>query len=180
MNFIFGIIILALFILALRVLWATALQLLIVLKQSTLAFQRYRAQRQLSVRNRLPVIMPHSRENVDWLAISDSVRQEIHSRNRETNRELDRLELQYQAKQKTIKLYEADIEIAKLERELLKIKPMTVAVEVEPKPRRRTKKATGPAMVDDKSAKTAQQVFQLREALKGNANALPVNQQARH
>ena len=178
MNFIFGIILLAMFILALRVIWATALQLLSAFKHVALTFQRYRAQR--LARHQLPVIMPRSREGMDWLAISDSVRQEIHSRNRESNRELDRLELQYQAKQKTIKLYEADIEIAKLERELLKIKPMTVAVEVEPKPRRRTKKATGPAMVDDKSAKTAQQVFQLREALKGNANALTINQQARH
>lgn len=178
MNFIFGVILLAMFILALRVIWATALQLLSVLKQAFQTFHRYRAQR--LARHRLPVIMPSIRHEMDWLTISDSVRQEIQSRNRETNRELERLELQYQAKQKTIKLYEADIEIAKLERELLKIKPMTVAVEIEPKPRRRTKKATGPAMVDDKSAKTAQQVFQLREALKGNANALTINQQARH
>jgi hypothetical protein len=178
MNFIFGIILLAMFILALRVIWATALQLLSAFKHVAQTFHRDRAQR--LARHRLAVIMPRSREDMDWLAISDSVRQEIQSRNRETNRELERLELQYQAKQKTIKLYEADIEIAKLERELLKIKPMTVAVEIEPKPRRRTKKATGPAMVDDKSAKTAQQVFQLREALKGNANALTINQQARH
>ncbi|MGY6274013.1 hypothetical protein [Methylomonas sp. MgM2] len=178
MNFIFGVILLAMFILALRVILATALQMLSALKHTAQTFHRYRAQR--LARHRLPVIMPRSREDMDWLAISDSVRQEIQSRNRETNRELERLELQYQAKQKTIKLYEADIEIAKLERELFKIKPMTVADEVEVKPRRRSKKATGLAMVDDKSTKTAQQVFQLREALKGTANALPANQQARH
>jgi hypothetical protein len=178
MNFIFGVILLAMFILALRVIWATALQLLGALKNAAQMLRSYQSKRQ--ARHRLPVIMPRSREDMDWLAISDSVRQEIQSRNRETNRELERLEIQYRAKQKTIKLYEADIEIAKLERELLKIKPMTVAVEIEPKPRRRTKKAIGPAMVDDKSAKTAQQVFQLREALKGNANELPINQQARH
>jgi hypothetical protein len=169
---------LAMFILALRVIWATAWQLLSALKHATQTFHHYRAQR--LARNRLPAIMPRSREDVDWLAISDSVRQEIQSRNRETNRELERLELQYQAKQKTIKLYEADIEIAKMERELLKIKPTIVSAETEAKPRRRSKKATESAMVDDKSTKTAQQVFQLREALKGNANALPVNQQARH
>jgi biopolymer transport protein ExbB/TolQ len=178
MNFIFGAIILAMFILALRVIWATAVKLLSAFKLVTQTFNRYRAQR--LARSRLPIIMPRSREDMDWLAISDSVRQEIHSRNRETNRELERLELQYQAKQKTIKLYEADIEIAKLERELLKIKPVIVADEAEVKPRRRSKKATISVMVDDKSAKTAQQVFQLREALKGNANALPINQQARH
>lgn len=178
MNFIFGIIILAMFILALRVIWATALQLLSALKQSAQVLHRYRAQR--SARNRLPVVMPQIRHEVDWLAMSESVRQGIQSRNRETNRELDRLELQYQAKQKTIKLYEADIEIAKLERELLKIKPTIVSAETEAKPRRRSKKVVESALLDDKTTKTAQQVFQLREALKGNANALPVNQQARH
>ncbi|NOV29342.1 hypothetical protein [Methylomonas sp. ZR1] len=178
MNFIFGIIILAMFIIALRVLWATALQIFSTLKHVTQAFHRYRMQR--LARNRLPVIMPRSREDLDWLAISDSVRQEIQSRNRETNRELEQLELQYQAKQKTIKLYEADIEITKLERELLKIKPTIVSAETETKPRRRSKKVGESALANDKTTKTAQQVFQLREALKGNANALPVNQQARH
>ena len=178
MNFIFGIIILAMFILALRILWATALQILSGVKHATQTLRHYRTQR-LSM-SRLPVIMPRSREDMDWLAISDSVRQEIQSRNRETNRELECLELQYQAKQKTIKLYEADIEIAKLKRELLKIKPTIVSVETEPKPRRRSKKVGESGLVNDKTTKTAQQVFQLREALKGNANALPVNQQARH
>ena len=178
MNFIFGIILLAMFILALRVIWATALQLLSALKQAFQTFHRYRAQR--LARHRLPVIMPSIRHEMDWLTISDSVRQEIHSRNRETNRELERLEVQYQAKQKTIKLYEADIEIAKLERELLKIKPTIASAETQAKPRRRSKKVGDSGLVNDKTTKTAQQVFQLREALKGNANALPINQQARH
>ena len=178
MNFIFGVILLAMFILALRVIWATALQLLSALKHTTQTFHRYRAQR--LARRRLPVIMPSIRHEMDWLTISDSVRQEIHSRNRETNRELERLEVQYQAKQKTIKLYEADIEIAKLERDLLKIKPTIASAETEAKPRRRSKKVGESGLVNDKTTKTAQQVFQLREALKGNANTLPVNPQARH
>ncbi|WP_445366698.1 hypothetical protein ACH5Y9_15260 [Methylomonas sp. BW4-1] len=178
MNFIFGIILLAMFILALRVIWATALQLLNELKYVTQTFNRYRAQR--LARHRLPVIMPQIRHEMDWVAMSDSVRQEIQSRNRETNRDLERLELQYQAKQKTIKLYEADIEIAKLERELLKIKPTIISAETEAKPRRRSKKVGESGLVNDKTTKTAQQVFQLREALKGNANALPASQQARH
>lgn len=176
MHFIFGIILLAMFILALRVIWATALQLLSALKHVAQTFHRHRAQR--LARHRLPVIMPQIRHEVDWLAMSDSVRQEIQSRNRETNRELERLDLEYQAKQKTIKLYEADIEIAKLERELLKIKPVMVTNEAEVKPRRRSKKAPISVMVEDKSAKTTLQVFQLREALKGNV--LPVNRPARH
>ena len=178
MNFIFGIILLAMFILALRVIWATALQLLSAFKHVAQTFHRYRAQR--LARHQLSVIMPRSREGMDWLTISDSVRQEIHSRNRESNRELDRLELQYQAKQKAIKLYEADIEIAKLERELLKIKPVIVADESEVKPRRRSKKVSESGLVNDKTTKTAQQVFQLREALKGHTNVLPVNQPAHH
>ena len=178
MNFIFGVIILALFLLALRVIWATALQLLSALKHVAQVLHRYRAQR--LARHRLPVVMPQIRHEVDWLAMSDSVRQEIQRRNRETNRELERLELQYQAKQKTIKLYEGDIEIAKLERELLKIKPTIVSAETEAKPRRRSKKVGESALVNDKTTKTAQQVFQLREALKGNANASPINPKARH
>ena len=63
MNFILGIIILALFILALRVIWATALQLLNALKHITQTFHRYRAQR--LARHRLPVVMPQIRHEVD-------------------------------------------------------------------------------------------------------------------
>jgi biopolymer transport protein ExbB/TolQ len=105
MNFIFGIIILALFILALRVIWATALQLLNALKHATQMIHRYRVKR--LARRRLPVIMPRKREDLDWLAISDSVRQEIQRRNHGVNREAVRLEAQLQAKLKTIEIYEA-------------------------------------------------------------------------
>jgi aminoglycoside phosphotransferase len=67
-----------------------------------------------------------------------------------------------------------------LERELLKIKPTIASAETEAKPRRRSKKVGESGLVNDKTTKTAQQVFQLREALKGNANALTINHQARH
>ncbi|OHX36933.1 hypothetical protein BJL95_19730 [Methylomonas sp. LWB] len=177
MNFIFGIIILAMFILALRVIWATTLQLLIVLKQSTLAFKRYRAQRKLSVRNRLPVIMPRSREDMDWLAISDSVRQEIQTRNHGVNREAVRLEAQLQAKLKTIEIYEADIQIAKLERELLKIKPVIDSPEPEVKKPRRSKKQS---VADSAAQKIPHQVSQLRAALKGNGLSVPVSESVGH
>lgn len=56
MNFIFGIIIMAMFILALRVIWATAFQLLVIVKNGLLAIRRYTAQR--SARKAVPVIMP--------------------------------------------------------------------------------------------------------------------------
>ena len=52
MNFIFGIIILALFILALRVIWATALQLLSAFKHVAQTFHRYRTQRLARNRHR--------------------------------------------------------------------------------------------------------------------------------
>ncbi len=177
MNFIFGIIILAMFILALRVIWATALQLLSSLKQSAQVLHRYRAQR--LARNRLPVIMPRSREEMDWLAISDSVRQEIQSRNHGVNREAVRLEGQLQAKLKTIEIYEADIQIAKLERELLKIKPVIESPEPEVKKTRRSKKQSL-AVAGVETQKVPHQVSQLRAALKGNGLSLPVSGSVRH
>ncbi len=175
MNFIFGVILLAMFILALRVIWATALQVLSVLKHAAQTFHRYRVQR--LARHRLPVIMPRSREDMDWLAISDSVRQEIQTRNHGVNREAVRLEAQLQAKLKTIEIYEADIQIAKLERELLKIKPVIEIPEPEVKKPRRSKKQT---VADSAAQKIPHQVSQLRAALKGNGLSTPVSESVRH
>jgi biopolymer transport protein ExbB/TolQ len=178
MNFIFGIIIMAMFILALRVIWATAFQLLVIVKNGLSAIRRHTAGR--SAGKAVPVIMPRISQEVDWEAMSETVRREIQRRNSGSGNELDRLELQYQAKQKTIKLYEAEIEIAKLERELHKIKPVGVSPEPEVKKRRKAKTQPVQAATDDPSSKTAQQVFQLREALKGSGTTSTVNQPARH
>jgi hypothetical protein len=178
MNFIFGIIIVAMFILALRVIWATAFQLLVIVKNGLSAIRRHTAGR--SARKAVPVIMPRISQEVDWAVMSETVRREIQRRNSGSGNELDRLELQYQAKQKTIKLYEAEIEIAKLERELHKIKPVGVSPEPEVKKRRRAKTQPAQAVTDAPSSKTAQQVFQLREALKGCGTTQPNNQPARH
>jgi hypothetical protein len=180
MNLIFGVIILAMFILALRVIWATCLQLLAMLQTAMAAINRYRAQR--NARASVPVIMPRISHEVDWEVMSDTVRKEIHRRNSGFGGELDRLDRQYQAKQKTIKLYEADIEIARLERELQKIKPVVINPVPEVKKRRQSKNrsAQEPVVMDETSSKTAHQVHQLREALKGVGLSSPVNQQARH
>ena len=175
MNFIFGIIILAMFILALRVIWATALHLLNALKHATQVLHRYRAQR--LAQQRLPVIMPRSREDLDWLAISDSVRQEIQTRNLGVNRETVRLDAQLQAKLKTIEIYEADIQIAKLERELLKIKPVVEMPEPDVKKPRRSKK---PSVADVSAQKVSHPVSQLRAALKGNGLSVPISESVRH
>lgn len=175
MNFIFGIILLAMFILALRVIWATALQLLNALKHTGQTLHRYRAQR--LARHRLPVVMPQIRHEVDWLAMSDSVRQEIQTRNLGVNREAVRLEAQLQAKLKTIEIYEADIQIAKLERELLKIKPVIETPELDVKKPRRSKK---PSVTDSATQKVSHPVSQLRAALKGNGLSLPVSESVRH
>jgi hypothetical protein len=177
MNFIFGIIIMAMFILALRVIWATAFQLLVIVKNGLSAIRRHTAGR--SARKAVPVILPRISQAVDWEAMSETVRREIQRRNSSSGNELDRLELQYQAKQKTIKLYEAEIEIAKLERELHKIKPVAVT-EPEVKKRRKAKTQPAQAVTEDPSSKTAQQVFQLREALKVSGTTQPNNQPARH
>jgi hypothetical protein len=178
MNFIFGIIIMAMFFLALRVIWATAFQLLVIVKNGLSAIRRHTAGR--SARKAVPIVMPRISQEVDWAAMSETVRREIQRRNSGSGNELDRLELQYQAKQKTIKLYEAEIEIAKLERELYKIKPVDMSPEPEVKKRRKAKAQPAQAVIDDHSTKTAQQVFQLREALKGGGTVPPVNQPSRH
>ena len=180
MNLIFGVIVLALFILAIRVIWASCLQLLAILKTAIAAINRYRMQR--SAKASMPVIMPRISHEVDWEVMSDTVRKEIHRRNSGFGGELDRLDMQYQAKQKTIKLYEADIEIARLERELQKIKPVVINPVPEVKKRRQSKNRSAQEQVvlDEVSSKTPHQVHQLREALKGAGSTTPVNQHARH
>jgi hypothetical protein len=178
MNLIFGVIILAMFILALRVIWATCLQLLAVLKTAMVVIHRYRAQR--NARISIPVIMPRISHEVDWEVMSDKLRREIQQRNTGINRETERLEAQLQAKLKTIEIFEADIQIAKLERELIKIKPVAVLPEPEVKKRRRTKKQSEAILVQDIASKVPPQVYQLREALKGSGLSVPVNDSARH
>ena len=178
MNFIFGAIILAMFILALRVIWATALQLLNALKHAAQTFHRYRVQR--LARNRLPVIMPTIRHEMEWLAMSDSVRQEIQSRNAGSNRQVDRLDIELQVKTKTMELIKADIQIAKLQQELEKVRPMAALEEPKAgKPRKRSKKTA--LLMEDGLAKSSHPVRQLRTALKpGNNLVAQANELARH
>ncbi|MEI8574166.1 hypothetical protein U737_13285 [Methylomonas sp. LW13] len=178
MNFIFGVILLAMFILALRVIWATALQLLSAFKHTAQTFHRYRAQR--LARHRLPVIMPTIRHEVDWLAMSDSVRQEIHSRNAGSNRQVDRLDVELQIKSKTMELIKADIQIAKLQLELEKVRPMAALDEPKAgKLTKRSKKTT--SVMDEDLSKSSHPVRQLRTALKsGNGLEIQANELARH
>lgn len=178
MNFIFGVILLAMFILALRVILATALQLLGALKHASQTFHGYRAKR--LARNRLPVILPQIRHEVDWLAMSDSVRQEIHSRNAGSNRQVDRLDVELQVKTKSMELIKADIQLAKLQLELEKFRPIAVLDEPKAgKPTKRSKKAS--TMMDDDLSKSSHPVRQLRTALKsGNGLVIQANELARH
>jgi hypothetical protein len=127
MNFIFGIIVLALFIIAVRVIWATVLQTIAFLKSGLQVLRQRRAQRsaRLSALS-APVVMPYLPHPDDWDMMADSLRHEIHQRNTGFRREADRLDAQLQAKLKTMELFKADIQIAKLEQELLKIKPAVV------------------------------------------------------
>lgn len=170
MNVIFGIILLAMLILAFRVIWATAWQLLSALKHTAQAFYHYRAQR--SARNRLPVVMPQIRHEVDWLAMSESVRQEIQSRNAGSNRQIDRLDLELQVKTKTMELIKADIQLAKLQLELEKVRP-TVVLDASKagKPTKRSKKTA--LLMEGDLSKSSHPVRQLRTALKsGNGRVI--------
>ena len=96
MNFIFGLIVLAMAIIAMRVIWATLWQALAVLKSASQLIKLKMAQR--SSRASAPVVLPCLPHPVDWELMADSVRVEIQRRNTGVGREVDRLEAQLQAK----------------------------------------------------------------------------------
>ena len=99
--------------------------------------------------------------------MADSLRHEIHRRNTGFSHEAEQLDAQLQAKLKTMELFKVDIQIARLEHELLKIKPAVVLEEpAEGKKRRRSKQEPS-RVVEDIRSTTPPQVQQLRAALKG-------------
>ena len=167
MNFIFGIIVLAVFIIAVRVIWATLLQTLAVLKLGLQVLKQRRVLRSSSASApSVPAAIPCLPHPVDWDMMADSLRHEIHRRNTGFSREIDRLDVQLQAKLKTIDLIEADIQIAKLERELQKIKPAVVLQEPATGKKRRRSKPDPSMGVQDIPSTTPAHVQQLRAALK--------------
>ena len=169
MNFIFGVILLALFIMAVRVIWATVLQTIVYLKSGLLVLKQLRAQRsaRLSVLS-APVVMPCLPHPIDWHHMADNLRQKIHQRNTGFCREAHRLDAQLQVTLKTIELFKADIQLTKLEQELLKIKPAVMLQEPEAVKKRRRSKSQSAVAVEDITATTPAPVQQLRAALKGN------------
>lgn len=174
MNFIFGVIVLALFIIAVRVIWATLLQTIAVLKSGRQLLRQRMAQRSARASApSAPVVIPPCLPNpVDWDMMADSLRHEIHRRNTGFSHEIDRLDVQLQAKLKTIDLIEADIQIAKLERELQKIKPAVVLQEPATGKKRRRSKPDPCRVVEDIPSTTPAHVQQLRAALKGGNVAM--------
>lgn len=164
MNFIFGLIVLALTIIAVRVIWATLWQTLTVLKSAIRRIQLKMAQRNL--KSISPVTMPCLPAQADWNIMAESVRYEIQRRNTGLDREANRLDAQLQAKLKTLELIKADIQIAKLEQELQKVRPVVVVPEA--KKRKRTK-ASEPVVSGENVSNVPHQVHQLRAALKGGA-----------
>jgi len=170
MNFIFGIIVLAVFIIAVRVIWATLLQTLAGLKSGLQVLRQRRVLRTSSASAPLvPAAIPCLPHPVDWDRMADALRHEILRRNTGLGREVDRLDAQLQAKLKTMELFKADIQIARLEQELLKIKPAVVLQEPPAGKKRRRSKQEPSRVVEDISSTTpSPQVQQLRAALKGS------------
>ena len=168
MNFIFGIIVLALFIIAVRVIWATVLQTIAILKSGLQVLRQRMAQRPARASApSVPAVIPCLPHPVDWDMMADSLRHEIHRRNTGFSREIDRLDVQLQAKLKTMELFKADIQIAKLELELQKIKPAVVLQEAVAGKKRRRSKPDPSRVVEDIPSTTPAHVQQLRAALKG-------------
>ena len=173
MNFIFGIIVLAVFIIAVRVIWATLLQTLAVLKSGLQVLRQRRVLRTSSASApSRPVLIPCLPHPVDWDRMADALHHEIHRRNTGFSREAEQLDAQLQAKLKTIDLIEADIQIAKLERELQKIKPAVVLQEPATGKKRRRSKPDPSMVVEDIPSTTPAHVQQLRAALKGGNVAM--------
>lgn len=168
MNFIFGVIVLALFIIAIRVIWATLLQTIAVLKSGRQHLRQRMAQRSARASApSAPVVIPCRPHPVDWDMMADSLRHEIYRRNTGFSREIDRLDVQLQAKLKTMELFKADIQIARLELELQKIKPPVVLQEAVAGKKRRRSKPDPSMVVEDIPSTTPAHVQQLRAALKG-------------
>lgn len=179
MNFIFGIIILALFLLALRVIGITLLQSIEVLHVGIKHLHVKLAQRRTRVNT--PVVLAQLPSDTHWEAMAESVRREIQQRNFGRNSDVERLEAQLQARLKTIELIKVDIQIAKLEQELFKIKPALATQVAEPDSKRKRTKSVTAVELDEQALKAAHPVNQLRAALKGNNVAMtPVSELARH
>ena len=113
--------------------------------------------------------------------MADSLRHEIHRRNTGFSREAEQLDAQLQAKLKTMELFKADIQIARLEQELLKIKPAVVLQEPAAGKKRRRSKQQPSRVAEDIPSTTTPQVQQLRAALKGgNLDADASTRTVRH
>ncbi|PPD46930.1 MAG: hypothetical protein CTY16_08300 [Methylobacter sp.] len=164
MNFIFGLIVLALTIIAVRVIWATLWQIFAVLTSMIRRIQLKMAQRNL--KSISPVTMSCLPAQADWDIMAESVRYEIQRRNTGLDREANRLDAQLQAKLKTLELIKADIQIAKLEQELQKVRPVVVVPEAK---KRKSTKSSESAVVEQNLSAVPHQVHQLRAALKGSA-----------
>lgn len=178
MNFIFGIIILALLIIAVRVILATLWQSLACLKALKRRLSLQLAQRAEKLKP--SVVYPCLPTEPDWELMATNVRSEIHRRNASISA-VERLDAQLQARLKTIELIKVDIQIAKLEQELQKVKPATVEMpEADAVKAKRPKKSKVQGN-EDNPYPAAQQVSQLRAALKGSKGGMtPVSEPARH
>ena len=154
---------------AVRVIWATVLQSIAYLKSGFLVLKQLKAQRsaRLSVLSS-SVVMPCLPQPVDWHHMADNLRQEIHQRNTGFCREAHRLDAQLQVTLKTIELFKADIQLTKLEQELLKIKPAVVLQEPEAVKKHRRSKSQSAVVEENIVATTPAPVQQLRAALKGH------------
>jgi hypothetical protein len=88
--------------------------------------------------------------------------------------------VELQVKTKTMELIKADIQIAKLQLELEKVRPIAVLDEPKAgKPTKRSKKTA--SLVEGDLSKSSHPVRQLRTALKsGNGLVIEANELARH
>ena len=128
--------------------------------------------------------MPISSQDRNWEAIARDARREIQRCNVSVSAEEERLNAQLKARMKTIELLKVNIQIAKLEQELHKVKPQTPEpAEASAKKRRRSKMQDQSWRETDegKPLGTPPQIQALRNALRGATGyGAKAGQPARH
>ena len=184
MNFLFGLILIALVIMAIKVVYHT-LRTMIGTAGKLLSFlAKTLAERPRRGTAAREVYMPISSQDRNWEAMARDVRREIQRRNATVSAEEERLDAQLKARMKTIELLKVNIQIAKLEQELQKVKPQApVPAETSIKRRRRSKTQdqSGRETDEGKPLGTPPQIQALRDALRGaTGDGAKAGQPARH
>lgn len=160
MHVVFGIIILALLILAVRVIWHTLKTTWLWLSQWRAHFQRVRFRNSEKIALPARFTRQPALPSPDWDDMSQLVRQSLLERNHHPTYRLDALDIDLQVKLKTQAILQAEIEITQLQRTLAEAQQLLA----QPVKKRRNQALPLPAKKPNPAAG-------LRKALQGDKSA---------